>query len=58
MWVHKRNYVGKCEGDSLVCNQYITKPEEKNVGVMAYYVWKRWGTRTPPNCAHGWAYQC
>jgi len=28
----KRNFVVKCEGNSLVWNQYIMKPEEKNVG--------------------------
>ena len=42
----------------LVWNQYITKPKEKNVGDMAYYiptVWKSGGTSPPcppPNCAH------
>jgi len=35
---HKRNFVGKCEVDSLVCNQNIKKPKEKNVVVMAYYI--------------------
>jgi len=29
---HERNFVVKCEGDSLGRNQYITKPKEKNVG--------------------------
>ena len=58
---HKRNFVVKCEVDSLVWNQYIAKPKEKNVGDMVYYiptVWKRRGTRLPcpsPNCAHGCA---
>ena len=27
---HKRNFVVKCEGDSMVWNQHITKPKEKN----------------------------
>jgi len=42
----------------LVWNQYITKPEGKTVGNVAYYiptVWKSGGTRPPcppPNCAH------
>jgi len=34
-------------GGSLVWNQYITKPKEKNVGEMAYYiptVWNSGGT--------------
>jgi len=30
------SFVIKCEGDSLVWNQYITKPKEKNVG--AWYI--------------------
>jgi len=47
---HKRNFVVKCEGDSLVWNHFITKPKEKNVGDMAYYiptVWKSGGARLP-----------
>ena len=45
---------------SLVWNQYITKPKEKNMGDMSYYiptVWKSGGTRPPclpPNCAHAY----
>jgi len=61
-YYHKRNFVAKCEGDSLVWNQYITKPKEKNVRDMAYYyyiptVWKIGGTRPPcppPNCGHAY----
>ena len=37
-------------------NQYNTKPKEKNVGYMAYYiptVWKSGVTRPPPICTHG-----
>jgi len=55
---HERNFVVKCEGDSLVWNQYITKPKEKMWGYMACYiptVWKSGGTRRPcppPTCAH------
>jgi len=51
----KGSFVIKCEGDSLVWNQYITKPKEK-CGGMVYYiptVWKSGGTRPPPNCDHG-----
>jgi len=29
---YERNFVVKCEGDSLVWNQYTTKPQEKNMG--------------------------
>ena len=46
-------------GDSLVLNQYITKPKNKNVGGHGiYYIptgWKSGGTSPPcpqPNCAH------
>jgi len=59
MSIHKRNFVVKCEGDSLVWNQYITKRKEKIVGCMVYYmlaVWKSGGDASPcppPNCAHG-----
>ena len=47
---HERNFVVKCEGDSLLWNQCITKLKEKNVGDMVYYiptVWKSGGTRPP-----------
>jgi len=57
-YYHKRNFVVKCEGNSLVWNQYITKPKKKNVGDMAYYiptVWKSGGGASPsPNCAHAY----
>jgi len=45
-----------------VLNQYLTKPKEKHVGEMTYYiptVWKSGGTHPPcppPNCAHGQIY--
>jgi len=32
---HKRNFVVKYEGDSLVRNQYVKKPKEKNERDMA-----------------------
>jgi len=57
-YTHERNFVVKCEGDSLVWNQHITRPKEKNVWDMAYYiptVWKSGGSRPPcppPNCTH------
>ena len=47
---HKRNFVVKWEGDSLVWNQYIRKPKEKKVGDMSYYiptVWKSGGDASP-----------
>jgi len=45
---HGRNFVVKCEGNSLVWNQYITKPEEKKVGVSV--------PRVPHQTAH--AHSC
>ena len=60
---HGCNFVVKCWGGSLVWNQYITKPKEKNVGGHAYYiptVWKSGGTRPPcppPYCAHAGSYE-
>ena len=59
-YIHKRNFVVKCEGDSLVWNQYavLRNLKRKLRGDMAYYittVWKSGGTRPPcppPNCVH------
>ena len=48
--LHERNFVVKCEGDSLVWHQYITKPKEKNVGgngILYTHCVKKWGPRTP-----------
>jgi len=43
---HGLDFVVKCEENSLVWNQYIMKPEEKNVGeheILYPTVWKKWG---------------
>ena len=49
-YIHKRNFVVKCEGNSLVWNQYITEPKEKNVGghgILYPHCLKKWEGRVP-----------
>jgi len=61
---HGCNFVVKCEGNSLVWNQYIMKPKEKIVGehdILYPQCLQKWGPRPscpPPNCACSQLLQC